>query len=526
MPSIPTIELLHPVQDPPQHVRVLKRLLNSLPTQTVTIGPTRTRVTRVVNNEQFYCGANVIHIVDVDPDVEPGSITVTTSKPFVRVLKTILDPRTEPAQGRAFAMAGQRLGRSLRISLIAHPPDTDRVLGEPKPNYVGCGVTISYTTTGACWHPKYSFVLDTEHGTAELKTSAYILNKTSEIWRDCRVVFSTSALRSKKTRGAEPPVLTPWKIGLRQLRSGADGLVQGSTKTLQEKIKDEFGTLEEEEDEKEQEGFAIAPDLEIKRIPSPGKWSQRVEEFRDSLHVEEDIEWRMQQWTIGTTQNGPVELLLGVVQFKDVSWNYTVVPKYDERAYMNIYFTNTTEIDIMSGPVSITVDRQTMKPSTLPRARPGEKVNLNAGPDPWIAVSYSVRHESASYDRQLGQGQNHENVTRVCRLENLRIKITRPTSITVVDQLPMCDDPGYGIRPAFPANMRLGGEAVGVTLENVDNDKSWARRPDDNEWGTASAKVDVLGEVRVFIELNPYKRVRVPLSWHVSVPGGYRLVEL
>lgn len=76
-----------------------------------------------------------------------------------------------------------------------------------------CDLSISYVTTGAYWSPCYDMQLDTTKNTATLMFDAQLRNTTSETWKDCKIVLSTSQAVFGGLQDAVPR-LVPWRIKL------------------------------------------------------------------------------------------------------------------------------------------------------------------------------------------------------------------------------------------------------------------------------------------------------------------------
>lgn len=94
-----------------------------------------------------------------------------------------------------------------------------------------CDLSISYVTSSACWCPCYDVQLNTTSATGTLMFDAELTNTTSESWKDCRVILSTSQAVFGGLQDAIPK-LTPWRIKL----SGKAGTNNGDiTNSLEER---------------------------------------------------------------------------------------------------------------------------------------------------------------------------------------------------------------------------------------------------------------------------------------------------
>ena len=86
---------------------------------------------------------------------------------------------------------------------------------EPSSDGGACqiGLAISYITYSASWSPRYDLNLATPTRSATITYRAEFLNKTSEYWRDAKIILSTSQTASQGL-GELIPTMEPWHISL------------------------------------------------------------------------------------------------------------------------------------------------------------------------------------------------------------------------------------------------------------------------------------------------------------------------
>lgn len=77
------------------------------------------------------------------------------------------------------------------------------------------GLAISYITRYAWWSPRYDLALTTTTGSGMITYRAEFCNKTSESWRDAKVILSTSQTAFQDL-GEAIPNMEPWHICLAQ----------------------------------------------------------------------------------------------------------------------------------------------------------------------------------------------------------------------------------------------------------------------------------------------------------------------
>ena len=74
-------------------------------------------------------------------------------------------------------------------------------------------IVISYITYSASWSPRYDLTLDTISNSGSIAYRAEFRNRTSETWRDAKVILSTSQT-SFQGLGEPIPSIQPWHIRL------------------------------------------------------------------------------------------------------------------------------------------------------------------------------------------------------------------------------------------------------------------------------------------------------------------------
>ena len=94
-------------------------------------------------------------------------------------------------------------------------PKTVSHRNEPSSHEDACeiGLAISYITYSASWSPRYDLNLSTPTRSAMITYRADFLNKTSESWRDAKIILSTSQTAFQGL-GELIPTMEPWHISL------------------------------------------------------------------------------------------------------------------------------------------------------------------------------------------------------------------------------------------------------------------------------------------------------------------------
>lgn len=90
---------------------------------------------------------------------------------------------------------------------------TDPTSSSPEGPPTGCDISISYVTCAAFWSPSYDLQLNTTNNTGTLFFDAQLTNNTSEAWKDCKIILSTSQAIFSGLQD-NIPKLVPWRIKL------------------------------------------------------------------------------------------------------------------------------------------------------------------------------------------------------------------------------------------------------------------------------------------------------------------------
>lgn len=114
---------------------------------------------------------------------------------------------------------------------------TDPASPDPEIPYPACDISISYVTSSAFWSPSYDLQLNTTGNTGTLFFDAQLTNNTSEAWKDCKIILSTSQAVFSGLQD-DIPKLVPWRIKLAgRYAESAHGDITKSTQEVEERRK-------------------------------------------------------------------------------------------------------------------------------------------------------------------------------------------------------------------------------------------------------------------------------------------------
>ncbi|KAG5979411.1 hypothetical protein E4U55_005187 [Claviceps digitariae] len=200
------------------------------------------------------------------------------------------------------------------------------------------------------------------------------------------------------------------------------------------------------------------------------------------------------------------------LRFGNVAYSYTVVAKYKPVAYLRAKFKNTSKMTLFKGRAGLSLDGSFMGRTWLPRCSAGDTFMLSLGVDPSIKVTYPkpvIQRASPG----LFSKETTAVFTRAITLHNTRATATKPTSLLVLDQVPLSQDENLRVDILSPLGLSVGSGEIRTGAPGLD--------PRENkDWGSARASVKKDGEVTWDVSLNPGKAVRLTLEYGIAFPNG------
>jgi uncharacterized protein (TIGR02231 family) len=200
------------------------------------------------------------------------------------------------------------------------------------------------------------------------------------------------------------------------------------------------------------------------------------------------------------------------VHFANIVYSHTVVAKYKPVAYLKAKFKNTSKMTLFKGRAGLTLDGSFMGRTSLPRCSAGETFTLSLGIDPAIKVTYPkpvIQRATAG----LFSKENTATFTRAITLHNTRASAGKPTTLLVLDQVPISQDEKLKVEVLNPQGMSLGSGEVRAGAPGLE-------AKDNKDWGSARASMKKDGEVNWNVSLNAGKAVRLNLEYGIAFPTG------
>lgn len=378
------------------------------------------------------------------------------------------------------------------------------------------GLALSYITYSASWSPRYDLNLTTPTRSATITYRAEFLNKTSEHWRDAKIILSTSQTASQGL-GELIPTMEPWHISLikgrgsnsmddalfsrNEVQNKSNGNIFGQK--FQEPRSSLFGLANQNTPSAQQlnsypreqpqqiqlvqqaqlpryrqlpsnnnphEPYAMRKMLR-RQLPSDEGIDNFEYDAQTIIPHDTTIDFEESSWEeTGLTATYDVPGLRSIppsnltrrhriasITLKDIQLSYVLVPKLRAAAFLKARLRNSSTITLLRGPAGLTLDGSFLGNTTLSRCSAGEAFSLNLGTDPAINVVYTkpvVRRSQTGVFAKEGSSV----FTRSVLITNTKSK--DPLEGTVLDQIPVSDDEKLRVDVLQPKGLRNEGDHV------------------------------------------------------------------
>ncbi|KUI57488.1 Protein F37C4.5 [Cytospora mali] len=133
-------------------------------------------------------------------------------------------------------VSSRRSSISSVTDLVKPTENQESSLIDPEAAIQTCDLSVTYVTSAAFWSASYDLQLSTTSNTATLFFDAKLTNNTSESWKDCKIILSTSQAVFSGLQDAIPKLI-PWRIKLVGKSAAASGDIVSSTQEAWEQNK-------------------------------------------------------------------------------------------------------------------------------------------------------------------------------------------------------------------------------------------------------------------------------------------------
>ncbi|CAF1171916.1 unnamed protein product [Didymodactylos carnosus] len=161
----------------------------------------------------------------------------------------------------------------------------------------------------------------------------------------------------------------------------------------------------------------------------------------------------------------PHKVSIGVLQLES-KFTYTIVLKLSPYAYLKATTTNTSDKQLLSGPINVFMDNNFIAHSRIENVSADEKFDLYLGVDSNVKCEYKpVRKVNET--QGLISKVNHEYVKHETQIKNLK---TTDICVFIYDHLPLSSDEKIKVKLILPQDIGKLKEHSTTSVSSIIND--------------------------------------------------------
>ncbi|KAI2050903.1 hypothetical protein LOZ43_004867 [Ophidiomyces ophidiicola] len=420
-------------------------------------------------------------------------------------------------------------------------------------------LSITYVTRNASWCPRYELNLNTPTSSGKIVYRGEYRNYSSEIWKDAKIVLSTSQTTFSGVNEVIP-LLRPWTVKLLRYDAhtqvvpskGADYWMGGLENRIEAEARSKRRMHVDERDKtvrraalrlnKSQmpdpstlENMAY-PELVSGVVGAPNQHSQILHQsahqmyqqtqvaeplLGDAASSEEYDDDGAETATLLTASNalafrdhrGRIMASQPKLDLPSVTFSHVVIPKLMPAAFLKAKISNTSSTTFLRGGAGLTLDGIFLGTTIIPDCCPNGTASLSLGVDPGIQVKYAkpmVRRATTGFFNK----EDSALFTRTCRISNTK---STAVSILVLDQIPTSEDERLRIRILEPKGLDKAGDKAKVGSEIATS---------NGAWGKGFVSVGKAGEIKWELKLEKGAEVKLTLEYEARIPSGQKIAGL
>ncbi|KAI0323765.1 hypothetical protein GY45DRAFT_1376087 [Cubamyces sp. BRFM 1775] len=313
------------------------------------------------------------------------------------------------------------------------------------------GLNLTYLMTGVTWRPFYDLHATTVDGQpspdVSVRYCVAITQHTGEDWNDTALTLSTAS--SQALRQLTVPVLSPLKISVappvRQDSSSDEG-VGSLWARAPRRSRAAVPVVLAEEPNKEEvlhaetharaasprstpRERAASPPQPVFVLPPPAVPPSLAN--RDSLSVVYHV-----QGAVSLPSDGEEHrLTIATLDFK-AKLKYMCVPRQSPTVYIVAKVKNTSEFDLLSGPVNVFMNDSYVTKTVIPFITTTESFACVLGVDTSLKVSY-VQDEKTAYEPKRNFAEPQKTTTRTLRVTVTNLHKFDIAKLVIRDAIPL-----------------------------------------------------------------------------------------
>ncbi|CAF1298264.1 unnamed protein product [Adineta ricciae] len=344
---------------------------------------------------------------------------------------------------------------------------------------VDVGLELSYLISNCSWKASYDVRVsstDVSNQRTQLTYYGIITNKSQENWIDAQLSLSTA----KPSLGGAPPKLSTLKIEYYQpryeSRSYDCALLDEGLCDMKYSLSTSGLAAEEVPRSRKAKGFVSfrgRSALASKPLSEDDEDYDRAQNIVNVLSTTTEASMSSSSFAIPRratieADGKPHKVTIAVLDLSS-SFVYTVVPKLSLHAYLKATTTNTSDKQLLAGPVAVFMDNNFVTNSTIDNVCMGDTFDLPLGTDASVKVEYKPVKTNTE-TQGLVSKTNHETVHRETRIVNTKLS---DITVHVYDQVPRSSYEKIKVKLLVPDLRTKQANTVYTVTMNDQNNLEW-----------------------------------------------------
>ncbi|UJR33431.1 hypothetical protein I4U23_020876 [Adineta vaga] len=333
---------------------------------------------------------------------------------------------------------------------------------------------ISYLISNCSWNASYDVRVSSNDVTIQRTQLTYygiIVNKSQENWVDTQLSLSTAT----PSLGGTPPKLNTLKIDYYRprynYRNDYDCLAESGLEQASNLC---YAGLDEapraaSKKSKAFVSFRGRSDLNLKKTSEESENPNTVNVLSTTTEASmSSSSFAIPRRSTIEADGKPHKVTIGVLDLSSI-FVYAVTPKLSLHAYLKATTTNTSDKQLLAGPVAVFMDNNFVTNSTIDNVCLGDTFDLPLGTDASVKVEYKPV-KSNTETQGLISKTHHETVRRETRLVNTKLT---DVTVYVYDQVPLSSDEKIKVKLIVPDLRTKQVNANYTVTMNDNNNLEW-----------------------------------------------------
>jgi uncharacterized protein (TIGR02231 family) len=303
--------------------------------------------------------------------------------------------------------------------------------------------SFTYMIMNASWAPSYDVRVETKNQSVQLLYYGSVRNTTGEDWKDVKLFLSTA---SPSTSAAPPPLRT-----LRVRFPVPQYVYNHSPRNLSSaglSMADESNTVERTKSKRKEDKLS-APSKPMAVLTAQAESSNTSQTYGilRSCTVDSD--------------NKPHKVTISAINLT-ASFVYTTIPKLAPSAYLKAHTTNSSNFQLLAGPMNVFSDNFFIASTELKATSPGGEFDVFLGVDPGVKVEFKPVKVKEGKAGMIKKSKTENTSHKIVITNNKAQQI----EISVFEQVPLSEDDKVKVKIIKP-DLKESNEAVLNEFNNL-----------------------------------------------------------